>query len=57
VVFYLGRAAADDFGEVLLILSGNGRGIGAYKILKPEDVLPEVRRVVNDAVAGLTKSA
>jgi len=33
VVFYLGRAAADDFGEVL-ILSGNGRGIGAYKILR-----------------------
>lgn len=33
VVFYLGRAAADDFGE-LLILCGNGRGIGAYKILR-----------------------
>ncbi len=33
VVFYLGRAAADDFGEVL-ILAGNGRGIGAYKILR-----------------------
>lgn len=33
VVFYLGRAAADDFGE-LLILAGNGRGIGAYKILR-----------------------
>jgi hypothetical protein len=33
VVFYLGRAAADDLGEVL-ILAGNGRGIGAYKILR-----------------------
>ena len=33
VVFYLGRAAADDFGE-LVILSGNGRGIGAFKILR-----------------------
>jgi hypothetical protein len=33
VVFYLGRAAADDFGEIL-ILAGNGRGIGAYKILR-----------------------
>jgi hypothetical protein len=33
VVFYLGRAAADDFGE-LVILCGNGRGIGAYKILR-----------------------
>lgn len=33
VVFYLGRAAADDFGE-LIILCGNGRGIGAYKILR-----------------------
>jgi hypothetical protein len=33
VVFFLGRAAADDFGE-LLILCGNGRGIGAYKILR-----------------------
>lgn len=33
VVFYLGRAAADDFSEVL-ILAGNGRGIGAYKILR-----------------------
>jgi Family of unknown function (DUF5677) len=33
VIFYLGRAAADDFGE-LLILCGNGRGIGAYKILR-----------------------
>jgi hypothetical protein len=33
VVFYLGRAAADDFGEVI-ILAGNGRGIGAHKILR-----------------------
>src|SRR6266851_3044398 len=33
VVFYLGRIAADDFGE-LLVLCGNGRGIGAYKILR-----------------------
>ncbi len=32
-VFYLGRIAADDFGE-LLILAGNGKGIGAYKILR-----------------------
>ncbi len=33
VVFGLGRIIADDFGE-LLMLSGNGRGIGAYKILR-----------------------
>lgn len=33
VVFYLGRTAADDFGE-LIILSGNGKGIGAYKLLR-----------------------
>jgi hypothetical protein len=33
VVFYLGQCAAEDFGE-LLILSGNGRGVGAYKILR-----------------------
>ena len=33
VVFFLGRIAADDFGEII-ILSGNGRGIGAYKILR-----------------------
>jgi hypothetical protein len=32
-VFYLGRIAADDFGE-LLILSADGRGLGAYKILR-----------------------
>ena len=32
-VFYLGRIAADDFGE-LLILAGNGKGVGAYKILR-----------------------
>ena len=33
VIFYLGRIAVDDFGE-LLVLSGNGKGIGAYKILR-----------------------
>jgi Family of unknown function (DUF5677) len=33
VVFGLGRIIADDFGE-LLLLSGNGYGIGAYKILR-----------------------
>jgi hypothetical protein len=33
IVFFLGRIAADDFGEIL-ILSGNGRGIGAYKVLR-----------------------
>jgi hypothetical protein len=33
VVFGLGRIIADDFGEVLA-LSGNGYGIGAYKILR-----------------------
>jgi len=33
VVFGLGRIVADDFGE-LLTLSGNGYGIGAYKILR-----------------------
>jgi hypothetical protein len=33
IVFFLGRIAADDFGEIL-ILSGNGRGIGATKILR-----------------------
>jgi hypothetical protein len=33
VVFGLGRIIADDFGE-LLVLSGNGYGIGAYKILR-----------------------
>src|SRR5258708_3052993 len=33
VVFFLGRAVADDFGE-LLVLAGNGRGIGSYKILR-----------------------
>jgi hypothetical protein len=32
-VFYLGRSAADDFVE-LLMLAGNARGIGAYKILR-----------------------
>lgn len=33
VVFGLGRIIADDFGE-LIILGGNGYGIGAYKILR-----------------------
>lgn len=33
IVFSLGRIAADDFGE-LITLAGNGRGIGAYKILR-----------------------
>jgi hypothetical protein len=33
IVFYLGRVAADDFGE-LITLSGNARGIGAYRILR-----------------------
>jgi len=33
LIFYLGRAAADDFGE-LLVRSGNGYGIGALKILR-----------------------
>src|SRR5260370_1856477 len=33
VVFGLGRIIADDFGE-LLVLGGNGYGIGAYKILR-----------------------
>ncbi len=32
-IFYLGRIAADDFGEVIT-LSGNGRGFGAYKIVR-----------------------
>jgi hypothetical protein len=33
VVFGLGRIIADDFGEVIT-LSGNGYGIGAYKVLR-----------------------
>lgn len=32
-IFYLGTIAADDFGEVIT-LSGNGRGFGAYKIVR-----------------------
>ncbi len=32
-IFYLGRIAADDFGEVIA-LSGNGRGFGAFKIVR-----------------------
>lgn len=33
LVFFLGRIAAGDFGEII-VLSGSGRGIGAYKILR-----------------------
>jgi hypothetical protein len=33
IIFYLGRMAADDFGEILM-LAGNGRGFGAYKIVR-----------------------
>jgi hypothetical protein len=33
IVFTLGRIAADDFGE-LIVLAGNGWGIGALKILR-----------------------
>ena len=33
LVFGLGRIIADDFGE-LVTLVGNGRGIGAHKILR-----------------------
>jgi hypothetical protein len=33
LIFYLGRTASDDFGE-LLVLAGNGYGIGALKILR-----------------------
>jgi hypothetical protein len=33
LIFYLGRTAADDFGE-LLVLAGNGYGVGALKILR-----------------------
>src|SRR5262245_29763237 len=33
VVFYLGWICIDDFGEIT-VLAGNGRGIGALKILR-----------------------
>lgn len=33
LIFFLGRMVADDFGEILM-LSGNGYGFGAYKILR-----------------------
>jgi hypothetical protein len=33
VIFYLGRIAADDFVE-LIVLAGNGLGVGACKILR-----------------------
>jgi len=33
IVFYLGRIAADDFGEIL-VLAGNGYGFGAHKIVR-----------------------
>jgi hypothetical protein len=33
VIFYLGRMAIDDFGEIVT-LAGNGHGFGAYKIVR-----------------------
>jgi hypothetical protein len=33
VIFYLGRIAVDDFSEIIT-LAGNGRGFGAYKVLR-----------------------
>lgn len=33
VVFYLGRIAADDFGEIV-VLAGNGYGFGAHKVVR-----------------------
>jgi hypothetical protein len=33
IIFYLGRMAIDDFGEILM-LSGNGYGFGAHKIVR-----------------------
>ena len=33
IVFFLGRVSVDDFSEIL-VLSGNGMGIGAYKVLR-----------------------
>jgi hypothetical protein len=33
IIFYLGRISVDDFGEVLM-LSGNGYGFGAQKIVR-----------------------
>jgi hypothetical protein len=33
IVFFLGRIAVDDLGEILM-LSGNGYGFGAYKIVR-----------------------
>ena len=30
IIFYLGRMAVDDFGEILT-LAGNGRGFGALQ--------------------------
>ena len=33
MILYLGRTASDDFGE-LLVLVGNGYGIGALKVLR-----------------------
>jgi hypothetical protein len=33
IIFYVGRMAVDDFGEILT-LAGNGRGFGAYKIVR-----------------------
>jgi hypothetical protein len=33
IVFFLGRIAVDDFGEIM-ILAGNGYGFGAHKIVR-----------------------
>lgn len=33
IIFFLGRMAVDDFGEIIT-LAGNGRGFGAYKIVR-----------------------
>jgi len=33
ITFFLGRMVVDDFGEILM-LSGNGYGFGAYKIVR-----------------------
>jgi hypothetical protein len=33
IIFFLGRMVVDDFGEILM-LSGNGYGFGAYKIVR-----------------------
>lgn len=33
MIFYLGRLCAEEFNEILL-LAGNGYGIGAFKLLR-----------------------